>query len=90
MYEFLLEQPLVVKFEVTVRSLARVTQDTGDIAQSVGYVTHCSVKKKKKSTRVVQKNYTVTKEYFVCCSKMEYDVMVDNEELIRIKEYLTL
>jgi len=36
-----LEQPLVVKFEVTVQSLARVTEDTGDMAQSVGYVTHC-------------------------------------------------
>jgi len=38
----LVELPLVVKFELIVRSLARVTEETGDMAQSFGYVTHLS------------------------------------------------
>jgi len=36
-----MEQPLLVKFEVTVRSSAPVTENTGGIAQSGGYVTRC-------------------------------------------------
>ena len=37
----LMEQPFLVKFEVTVLSLAPVTEGKGGIAQSFGFATRC-------------------------------------------------